>query len=220
MFFRSITADMASILKNPILNELPAQTYLAGGTAVALHLGHRLSVDFDFFTSEEIDSLHWHRQLQIAFGPAFMVSAAKIEKNTLVLNLNNPGFSLFSYPYPLLNQPVHDPGFPLPVASLLDLACMKLIAINQRGACKDFIDLKFIIEKTAYSMSDLLSAVGRKYNVGEEMFFQIKKSLVYFDDAERDLNVNMFSAESETFERLSPEEWLKTKQFFHEIASS
>ena len=58
MFFRSITADMASILKNPILNELPAQTYLAGGTAVALHLGHRMSVDFDFFTSEEIDSLY------------------------------------------------------------------------------------------------------------------------------------------------------------------
>jgi hypothetical protein len=69
-------------------------------------------------------------------------------------------------------------------------------------------------------MSDLLSAVGRKYNVSEEMFFQIKKSLVYFDDAERDLNVSMFSAKSKTFERLSPEEWLKTKQFFHEIAST
>lgn len=54
MFFRCITADMAAILKSPFLKELPPQTYLAGGTAVALHLGHRLSVDLDFFTPHDI----------------------------------------------------------------------------------------------------------------------------------------------------------------------
>lgn len=217
MFFRCITADMAAILKNPVLKDLPGQTYLAGGTAIALHLGHRLSVDFDFFTPEDIDSLQWHQRMQLAFSSDFKLSAEKIEKNTLVLNLNDTGFSIFQYPYPRMEQPVTDSGFPLPVASLIDLACMKLIAINQRGTCKDFIDLKFIMEHAGYSLPDLLRAAGRKYTVGEEMIFQIKKSLVYFDDAERDLNVNMFSATSGKFERLSPEEWLKTKKFFREI---
>ncbi len=217
MFFRCITADMAAILKNPVLKEFPAQTYLAGGTAVALHLGHRLSVDFDFFTPEDIDSLQWYQQLQTAFNSSFKLSAEKIEKNTIVLNLNSTGFSIFRYPYPLMQQPVKDPGFPLPVASLMDLACMKLIAINQRGTCKDFIDLKFIIEYTGYSLPDLLQGLGHKYTVGKEMFFQIKKSLIYFDDAERDLNVNMFSPKSGQFERLSPVEWEKTKKFFLNI---
>ncbi len=63
MFFRCITADMAAILKNPVLEELPAQTYLAGGTAAALHLGHRLSVYFDLFP-RDIDSLQWYQRLQ------------------------------------------------------------------------------------------------------------------------------------------------------------
>lgn len=219
MFFRCITADMATILENPVLKEFPAQTYLAGGTAVALHLGHRLSVDFDFFTPEDIDSLQWYQQLLIAFNANFKLSAEKIEKNTLVLILNSTGFSIFRYPYPLIQPPVTDPGFPLPVASLIDLACMKLIAINQRGTCKDFIDLKFIMEHTGYSLSDLLQAVGCKYTVGKEMFFQIKKSLIYFEDAERDVNVNMFSPKSGQFERLSPEEWVKTKEFFLNISA-
>ncbi|MDD3259322.1 MAG: nucleotidyl transferase AbiEii/AbiGii toxin family protein [Smithellaceae bacterium] len=132
-----------------------------------------------------------------------------------MLNLNTTGFSIFRYPYSLLHEPICDAGLPMPVAPLADLACMKLIAVNQRGACKDFIDLKFIMEHERILLSFLLQAVGRKYNVGEEMFFQLKKSLVYFDDAERDLNVNMFAPKSGKFERLSPGEWLKTKQFFY-----
>ena len=65
MFFRCVTADMAAILKNPFLRELPPQTYLAGGTAVALHLGHRLSIDLDFFTPCDLDSLQWFQGLQM-----------------------------------------------------------------------------------------------------------------------------------------------------------
>lgn len=217
MFFRCITADMAAILKNPVLKELPAQTYLAGGTAAALHLGHRLSVDFDFFTPEDIDSLQWYQRIQDAYGADFKLSAEKIEKNTLVLNLTNTGFSIFRYPYSLLQEPLRDAGLPMPVVSLMDLAGMKLIAVNQRGACKDFIDLKFIMENEGISLPFLLDVVGRKYNVGEEMFFQLKKSLVYFDDAERDLNVNMFEPQSGKFERLSLGEWLKTKQYFYSM---
>ena len=217
MFFRCITADMAAILKNPFLRELPPQTYLAGGTAVALHLGHRLSIDIDFFTPHDLDSLHWFKGLQTSFSGDFTLSAVKIERNTLVVTVNSTGFSLFVYPYDLMETPVSDDSLPTPVASLRDLALMKLIAINQRGACKDFIDLRFILESTGLTFKALLQDIGRKYAVGEEIFFQLKKSLIYFDDAERDLNVNMYATDSGRFERLSDHTWRVTKRYFEDM---
>ena len=214
MFFRCITADMAAILKNPYLKELPPQTYLAGGTAVALHLGHRLSIDLDFFTPHDLDSLQWFKGLQIAFSGDFTLSAVKIEKNTLVVTMNSTGFSLFVYPYEIMEATISDDSLPTPLASLRDLALMKLIAVNQRGACKDFIDLKFIMENTGLTLKVLLQDLSRKYTVGEEMLFQLKKSLIYFDDAERDLNVNMYAAGSGHFERLADDMWRDTKRYF------
>ncbi len=217
MFLRCITADMAAILKNPFLRKLPPQTYLAGGTAVALHLGHRLSVDLDFFTPHDLDSLLWYKELLKAFSGIFKLSAEKMERNTLVVTLNNTGFSLFVYPYDLVETPVSDDSLPTPVASLRDLALMKLIAINQRGACKDFIDLKFIMESTGLDFESLLRDLSRKYVVGEEILFQLKKSLIYFDDAERDLNVNMYATDSGRFERLAEHTWLATKRYFENM---
>jgi predicted nucleotidyltransferase component of viral defense system len=205
---------MAAILKNNVLREFPPQTYLAGGTAVALHLGHRLSVDLDFFTPHDLDSLQWYKGLQTAFSPDFELSAAKIERNTLVISMNSTGFSLFKYPYDLMEKPVHDDALPVPVASLRDLALMKIIAINQRGACKDFIDLRRILESTDLTVSALLKDIGRKYAVGDEISFQLKKSLIYFDDAERDLNLNMYVADTQGFECLPDDTWLNTKIFF------
>jgi predicted nucleotidyltransferase component of viral defense system len=208
---------MATILKNPVIRKLPPENYLAGDTAVALHLGHRLSVDLDFFTPHDIDTLQWFHELQTAFSGAFRLSAVKIEKNTLVATLNTTGFSVFTYPYPLIEEPVADVALPAPVASLRDLALMKLIAINQRGACKDFIDLKCIMENTGLAMDVLMPDIRRKYTVGEEMLFQLKKSLIYFDDAERDLNVNMFSVKSGRFEPLSDDVWIAAKRYFEDM---
>ena len=217
MFFRCITADMAAILRNPFLRELPPQTYLAGGTAVALHLGHRLSIDLDFFTPRDLDSLQWLKGLQTAFSGDFTLSAVKIEKNTLVVTMNSTGFSLFVYPYELMETTVSDDSLPTPLASLRDLALMKLIAVNQRGACKDFIDLKFIMENTGLTFEVLLQDLSRKYAVGEEIFFQLKKSLIYFEDAERDLNVNMYATDSGRFERLADDTWRATKRYFKDM---
>jgi hypothetical protein len=217
MFFRCITADMAAILKSPFLKELPPHTYLAGGTAVALHLGHRLSIDLDFFTPNDLDSLQWFKALQTYFAGDFALSAVKIEKNTLVVTINGTGFSLFVYPYELMETTVSDDSLPMPLASLRDLALMKLIAVNQRGVCKDFIDLKVIMENTGLNLEVLLQDLRRKYAVGEEIFFQIKKSLIYFDDAERDLNVNMYATDSGRFERLADDTWQSTKRYFKDM---
>ncbi len=219
MFFRCITTDMAAILKHPFMRDLPPQTYLAGGTAVALYLGHRLSIDLDFFTPHGLDSLQFFKLLQTAFSGDFRLSAVKIERNTLVVTMNSTGFSMFTYPYELMEKAVSDDSLPTPLASLRDLALMKLIAVNQRGACRDFIDLKYIMEYTGLTLEVLLRDLQRKYSVGEEMLFQLKKSLLYFDDAERDLNVNMYAMNSGRFEHLSDDTWKAAKRYFNDLLS-
>jgi hypothetical protein len=100
------------------------------------------------------------------------------------------------------------------VASQMDLSLMKLVAINQRGTCKDFIDLKSLIEANKYTFRYLTEKLSEKYDIGNEMHFQLKKSFVYFDDAEKDLNILINSELKKTFEILRQEDWETTRVFF------
>ena len=214
MFLRCITQDMAAILNSEVIGYLPKDVYLAGGTAIALYFGHRLSFDLDFFTPMNFDSLELSTTISKKLKSDFRVTKSKITANTLVINLNETGFSLFTYEYPLLNTLITMNNIPIPVASHLDLSLMKLIAINQRGTCKDFIDMKSLIEANNYTFKWLANKFSEKYDIGREMELQFKKSLVYFDDAERDLNIHIYSENSKTFEVLGAEEWEATKVFF------
>jgi len=149
-----------------------------------------------------------------------LVIVRKISENTLTVNLNEAGFSLFTYKYPLLDATVTMENIPIPVASHLDLSLMKLVAINQRGTCKDFIDLKILIESNAYPFEWLMLKLSEKYNIGKEMELQLKKSLVYFDDAERDLNIYLYSENKRTFEMLSDQNWKTTRVFYEKFVKS
>ncbi|MEA3417348.1 MAG: nucleotidyl transferase AbiEii/AbiGii toxin family protein [Thermodesulfobacteriota bacterium] len=214
MFLRCITQDMAAILNSNIITYLPKHVYLAGGSAVALYFGHRLSVDLDLFTPEEFNSFDLSNIISDKFKSGFKITKSIVTKNTLVMSFNDTGFSLFTYKYPLLDNTTTMKNIPIPVASQLDLSLMKLIAINQRGTCKDFIDMKFLIERNNYTFKWLTEKLTKKYNVGNEMSLQLKKSLVYFDDAEKDLNVNMYSENKNNFETLKKEDWQPIKKFF------
>ncbi len=218
MFLRCITQDMAAILNSEVIGYLPKGVYLAGGTAVALYFGHRLSVDLDFFTPMDFDSLELSAIISEKLKSDFKVTKNRITENTLVVNLNETGFSLFTYQYPIMNASVSMNNIPTPVASNLDLSLMKLIAINQRGTCKDFIDLKSLIEANKFTFEWLVGKLFEKYNIGMEMELQLKKSLVYFDDAERDLNIRMYSELKKAFEVLRQEDWEATRVFFERFA--
>ena len=187
---------------------------MAGGSAVALYFNHRLSVDLDFFTPEEFNSLELSAIISEKLKSDFKVTKNKITKNTLVMSLNEVGFSLFTYKYPLSEDTVTMENIPIPVASQMDLSLMKLVAINQRGTCKDFIDLKSLIEANKYTFKCLTEKLSGKYDIGNEMHFQLKKSLVYFDDAEKDLNIQMHIENKRIFEMLSKKEWRTIKGFF------
>ena len=103
------------------------------------------------------------------------------DKNTLHGYIDDVNISFLGYKYPILKEPVQD-GY-IRIASIIDIACMKLSAITSRGSKKDFIDIFFILQR--YSISELISWFGAKYNLSDSDYLLLK-SLVYFNDADED----------------------------------
>jgi hypothetical protein len=163
------------------------QFYLGGGTALAIHLGHRRSVDFDWFTRERIaDPLHLARDLSDQ-DMAFVTG--NIERGTLHGSVSGVQVSFLEYRYPLLQALVAWPMFGCILASPEDLACMKLSALAQRGAKKDFVDVYALGIKYC-SLSDMLGWYQQKYAVTD--LTHVLYSLAYFDDADRERMPRMF----------------------------
>ncbi len=116
-------------------------TYLGGGVAVAIHLGHRRSRDLDLFTpgAEPVPDL------QRLTDPAAGVRILDRAPGTVHLEVHGVPASLLRYGYPLLAGPERIAGIPLPVASIDDLMCMKLSALAGRGMARDFWDLQAML---------------------------------------------------------------------------
>ncbi len=150
--------------------------YLAGGTGLALQIGHRDSVDFDFFSNNSFDPNKLIKRLSSIFGHT-LFTVTQIEKNTLSILLNSEiKISFMTYDYPLLNSLIMTEF--LNIASIPDIACMKLSTIMQRSALKDYIDLYEVMKM--YSLEQLLSFSKKKYPMIDSTV--ILKSLSYLDD--------------------------------------
>ena len=155
--------------------------YLGGGTAVALYLGHRRSVDFDWFIGESIqDPLLLAGQLREC-DPR--LEGVQVAPGTLHAVIQGVRISFFAYPYPVIGEPTAWPEYSVGLASLDDLACMKLAAIAQRGSRKDFVDLH-AIALNHKPIQVLLALYRRKYRT--EDIAHILVGLTYFDDAEEE----------------------------------
>jgi hypothetical protein len=154
--------------------------YLAGGTALALQLGHRISVDLDLFSPSllAVEPLASTLELQL---PDVRVDLTA--PRTLYLDLQGVQVSLLGYDYPLLEPAkVIDPGL-LPLAGVDDIGAMKLAAIASRGSRKDFIDLWWVV-RSGRPLRDLLALYSRKFRSRD--IGHVVRSLTYFDDAERE----------------------------------
>jgi hypothetical protein len=150
--------------------------YLAGGTALALQIGHRRSIDFDFFTSGDFDIGRVVQHLR-TIGKFELFDRSE---GTLSGALNDVRVSFFSYGYPMLEG--LNSHSKLSIADMLDIALMKLEAISGRGSKKDFIDLFFLLKR--FSLSGLLHRYPQKFGVDVSNHYHLMKSLVYFEDAE------------------------------------
>jgi predicted nucleotidyltransferase component of viral defense system len=153
--------------------------YLAGGTAIAIQLGHRRSVDLDWFTPGTIpDPMRLAADIRDAMDDFAVTGTAE---GTLHGQAGGVKFSFLEYRYAALVEPVEWPEYGCHLAGLEDLACMKLSAIGGRGAKKDFIDV-YALGRTRFTLDEMLGLYRRKFAVQD--VGHILMSLTYFDDAD------------------------------------
>jgi hypothetical protein len=174
---------------------LSSSFYLAGGTGLALRLGHRRSVDFDFFARET-----FNEETLLSLLREQSPSVLSRAPSTLHLLLREIKVSFIGYPYPLLFPTDRFSG--VEVADARDIACMKLSAVASRGTRRDFVDLYMAAK--AYSLAAILSLFVRKYAGIEYSRLHLLKSLTYFEDAEADPPLEMLTEIS----------WADVKNFF------
>jgi len=152
--------------------------YLVGGTGAALQLKHRLSLDLDFFTKENIDTKALIQKIKNLGN----FSIEKEALNSLTSIFQGTIITFLKYDYPCLFQFKNIEG--VKVADLRDIGCMKISAISSRGAKKDFIDLFYICQKII-SLQGLLKLFQKKYKNVDYNMNHILKSIIYFEDAEK-----------------------------------
>lgn len=163
--------------------------YLGGGTAIALHLGHRRSDDFDWFISEEIiDPMLLASRIRTMVAD---FTVTRTDKGTLHGSSRGVRCSFLGYRYPLLRPVLALPEFGCALASLEDLSCMKLSAIAQRGSRRDFVDL-FAICSGHIGLRDAVAHYKQKYSASDVA--HVLYGLTYFDDAEKEPMPQMLSS--------------------------
>ena len=155
--------------------------YLAGGTALAIYYGHRHSVDLDWFTREQIkDPMRFAQEIRDEGIP---IKTTSIEKGTLYGTVSGVRISFLEYRYPLLKPLIPWPEFKCMIASLEDLACMKLSAIAQRGSKKDFADI-YALSLKHNPIKEMLHLYQKKFAVQD--IAHVLYGLAYFDDADKE----------------------------------
>lgn len=155
------------------------QFYLAGGTALALRLGHRRSADFDWMTRRKLaDPIRLAAGLRDAL-PALRVTSSG--PGTLHARANGVRISLLEYRYSLLRGLIAFKEFHCALASIDDLACMKLSALAQRGSRKDFVDVYALMAAHA-PLDRLLKLYTRKFHLRDAA--PVLYALAYFAQAE------------------------------------
>ncbi len=163
------------------LSAVPGEFVLYGGTAIALHLGHRHSVDFDFFGNQPLNPA------ALESGISFLSHAKVIQrdKNTLSALVERGGrvqVSFFGVPnLPRLEQPYMSKDNGLKVASLLDLAGTKASVLQIRAEAKDYIDMDALMTSGRVSLPMALAAGQKLYGPSFNPEITLK-ALSYFDD--------------------------------------
>lgn len=198
-----LPSTASDVLKDLNQNKIISSFYLAGGTGLALSLGHRISHDFDFFSTnlfnEEI-------LIQKFIGLEELTIISK-EQHTVHINFKKTRISFLGYGYPLIfSTKIFDiedlSGVKLEVADIRDVAAMKFSAIASRGTKRDFIDLYAAAQQ--YNLDQLFEIFKQKYAQTPYNKVHILKSLLYFTDAELEPMPDM----------LIKIEWANVKKFF------
>lgn len=186
LYLETVESSTLELLKK--LQRLPVleQTRLVGGTALALQLGHRKSIDLDFFGTIDCEAEY----LRESIAGIASLTILKESPHIHIYIVDGIKVDIVNYKYPWLDDVVVEQG--LRLASVSDIAAMKITAIIGRGTKKDFIDIAFLLHH--FSLEEILHFYAAKYN--DSSVFMAMKSLAYFDDAEADPMPDMFVNQS------------------------
>lgn len=186
LYLETVESLTLELLKK--LQRLPVleQTRLVGGTALALQLGHRKSIDLDFFGTVDCEAEY----LRESIAGIASLTILKESPHIHIYIVDGIKVDIVNYKYPWLDDVVLEQG--LRLASVSDIAAMKITAIIGRGTKKDFIDIAFLLHH--FSLEEILHFYAAKYN--DSSVFMAMKSLAYFDDAEADPMPDMFVNQS------------------------
>jgi len=158
-----------------LVKQFMHEYYLVGGTAVALYIGHRRSIDFDLF---KYSPLKHYKIIQKITEFSYPYTITRKVTEQLNLNVGNVKFTFFEYPFKIDTPNKFENIIRLP--ELLDLAAMKAYALGRRSKWKDYVDMYFIL-KYFYSIDQ----ISKKANIIYGQLFSEKlfrALLSYFDD--------------------------------------
>jgi predicted nucleotidyltransferase component of viral defense system len=188
--YTAVDPSTLGLLKQLMKEKCLSDFNLVGGTALALQLAHRISIDLDLFTYKDFNS----KQIIAELNQKYQLFDIKEYPGTLNLNIEYPANSgnliktdIIKYAYPLLKPLIILDG--IRVLSKEDIIPMKLSAIGNRGSKKDFYDIFFLLKE--YSLKEMFVLFGQKFP--NTNYFHIVKSLTFFDDAEKELNPKTIS---------------------------
>ena len=170
------TANLIKLLQKKKPNFL-SSFYLSGGTALSLQIGHRESEDLDFFNQNSFNLQNLQQQLK-HLGK---LENTELAEGTVNAFLKGVKLQFLEYPYSLIKPIIKWQS--LKLSSVEDIACTKLQTIGVRGSKKDFIDLYFLLKK--YSLTELFKLMDKKYPKVNYSKTHIMKSLVYFQNAQK-----------------------------------
>lgn len=171
---------LIDLQKEPLLSTFN----LVGGTALALHLGHRKSIDLDFFTSESFDLEEVKMMLIKKYD--FKVSYSRSQTLKGFINGVKVDFIKFDYPH-LHNCDIIDE---VRIESVPDIIAMKLLSITDNGSrIKDFIDIAYL--SSWFSLEEMLQFFIRK--ITNSNIMMPIKALTYFDDIDFNESIVMLN---------------------------
>ncbi len=195
LHYESIDTQTLELLKRLLEIDIFRDLRLVGGTALALQMGHRKSIDLELFGILKADDILISHQLNEVGSITILKNSANIH----VYLINEIKVDIVNYPYHWIEELIQQDN--LKLAGLKDIAAMKLSAITGRGTKKDFVDLYFLLQQ--FQLKEILGFYRDKYKDGSELL--VLKSLAYFIDADEDENPVM----------IKPMEWGDTKDFIN-----
>lgn len=199
LFYSTINTQLLELLNKLMQVNAFNGLRLAGGTSLALQIGHRHSVDLDLFGKLDIDEIDFQKIIK-SLGTTIHL---KKTHNINIFLINGIKIDLVNYPYPWLEKPIVADNIRL--AGIKDIAAMKIAAITGRGTKKDFIDLYFLLQH--FSLDEIFYFYKQKYNDAPEIL--ALKSISYFEDADKDESPIM----------LKPIKWEDVKFFIRKTLS-